>query len=174
MITKLTPTQAPAAGSYVLDPKRTSVTFRTRHMFGLAPVKGRFQLGAATMTVAEPLENSTVEASLPSASFSTRNPLRDIPVHSRLFLDAKRHPTISFRSDTVSGKNGAWHVTGELVVKGHAAPVDLTIDTVTTSGPSITLHATGEVDRHAHGVTAMKGMAARRLSFEITAAGKRL
>jgi hypothetical protein len=59
-------------------------------------------------------------------------------------------------------------------VKGHAAPVDLTIDTVTTSGPSITLHATGEVDRHAHGVTAMKGMAARRLSFEITAAGKRL
>ncbi len=171
---RLTPVQAPPAGRYVLDPDRTSIAFRTRHMFGLAPVKGRFRVDAATVTVAEPIEESTVEANVHSASFSTRNPVRDVQVRSRLFLDAKRHPMISFRSQAVEWKNGAWHVAGQLIVKGRTTPVDLTVDQVTTSGPSLTCHATGEVDRYAQGIPTMKGMAARMLSFEITAEGTRL
>ena len=169
-----TPVQAPPAGRYVVDPSRTSVAFRTRHMFGLAPVKGRFRVDAATVTVAEPIEDSSIEASLHSASFSTRNPLRDVQVRSRLFLHAKRHPTISFRSQRVEWKNGAWHVAGELTVKGRTAPVDLKVDEVTTNGPSLTFHATAVVDRYAQGVTTMKGMAARTLSFEITGEGTQL
>jgi polyisoprenoid-binding protein YceI len=173
MPTKLESVPALATGRYTLDPKRTSVMFRTRHMFGLAPVKGRFQVTAGTMTVAEPLETSSVEATLQSASFSTRNPLRDVQVRSRLFLHSKRHPSITFRSDAISWRDGAWHVAGQLVVKGRAALVDLTVDTVVSNGPSVSIHATGRVDRTAHGVTAMKGIAARMLTVEIHAEARR-
>jgi polyisoprenoid-binding protein YceI len=142
-------------------------------MFGLAPVKGKFRLDTATVTIADPPNTSSVEAQLSSASFSTRNPLRDIQVRSRLFLHAKRHPTITFRSQTVEQADAVWRVAGQLTVKGRTAPVQLTVDRATTSGSSLVIHATGQVDRYAHGVTTMKGMAARLLSFEITATGTR-
>ncbi len=46
--------QIPAAGIYQLDPAASTVTFATRHMFGLAPVKGTFRLvsGQITLTLA--------------------------------------------------------------------------------------------------------------------------
>jgi polyisoprenoid-binding protein YceI len=172
--TTLIPTQAPATGRYLLDPERTTITFRTRHMFGLAPVKGRFKLGRAAVTIADPVEQSRVEAIVPSASFSTRNPLRDIQVRSLLFLHAKRYPTMSFQSESIEWRDGAWHVRGGLLVKRHSAPVDLTLDEITTNGTSVRFQAHGEIDRYAHGVTAMKGMAAKTLTFVVTAEGKQL
>jgi polyisoprenoid-binding protein YceI len=171
--TVLAPTEVPITGRYVLDPERTAITFRTRHMFGLAPVKGRFKLGSAIVKIADPAEGSSVEVLVPSVSFSTRNPLRDFQVRSLLFLHAKRHPTIAFHSENVEWMDGAWHVRGRLEVKGHSAPVDLTLDQLTTSGTSLELQAHGEIDRYAHGVTAMKGVAAKILTFVVTAEGKR-
>jgi polyisoprenoid-binding protein YceI len=35
-------TSTPQLGRYDIDPDRSSVTFRTRHLFGLAPVHGTF------------------------------------------------------------------------------------------------------------------------------------
>jgi polyisoprenoid-binding protein YceI len=172
--TVLTSAEALATGRYVLDPERTAITFRTRHMFGLATVKGRFKLDRAIVTIADPAERSSVEASVVSASFTTRNPLRDVQVRSLLFLHAKRHPTIAFHSETVEWRDGAWHVRGQLEVKGHSAPVDLTLDQLTTSGNSLKFRAHGEIDRYAHGVPAMKGMAAKILTFVVTAEGKQL
>jgi polyisoprenoid-binding protein YceI len=172
--TVLTPTEAPATGRYVLDPERTTIAFRTRHMFGLGTVKGRFNLGRAIVKIADPAERSSVEVSVPSASFSTRNPLRDVQVRSLLFLNAKRHPMIAFHSETIEWRDGAWHVRGRLEVKGRSAPVDLTLDHLATSGTSLKLQAHGEIDRYAHGVTAMKGMAAKVLNFVVTAEGKQL
>jgi polyisoprenoid-binding protein YceI len=170
----MTPTQTPATGRYVLDPERTTIRFRTRHMFGLVPVQGHFKLGRATVKIADPAEGSSVEALVASASFSTRNPLRDVQVRSLFFLDAKRYPTMSFQSDSIEWRDGAWHVTGQLLVKRHSAPVDITLDQITTSGTALKLQAHGEIDRYAHGVTAMKGMAAKILTFVITAEGTQL
>jgi polyisoprenoid-binding protein YceI len=170
----LRPAHAPAGGRYVLDPERTTITFRTRHMFGLAPVKGRFKLGNATVTINDPVEGSTVQALVSSASFSTRNPLRDIPVRSLLFLRTKRFPTISFHSEAIEWRDGVWHIRGPLLVKGQSSPVDLMIDEITTNGTSVSLQAHGEIDRYAHGVTAMKGMAGRTVTVVVTAEGSRL
>lgn len=172
--TVFAPTEAPASGRYVLDPERTSITFRTRHMFGLAPVKGRFKLGRATVTIADPVKGSSVEALVAASSFSTRNPLRDVQVRSLFFLNAKRYPTMSFQSESIEWRDGAWHVIGRLLVKRHSAPVDVTIDQLTTIGGSLELQGHGEIDRYAHGVTAMKGMAAKMLTFVITAEGTQL
>jgi hypothetical protein len=56
-----------------------------------------------------------------------------------------------------------------LTVKGRQAPLDLTVTDVATEGTSLVLRASGAVDRYTHGVTAVRGMAARHLSVEITA-----
>ena len=45
--------QIPAAGIYQLDPAASTVTFATRHIFGLAPVKGTFRLVSGQITIAD-------------------------------------------------------------------------------------------------------------------------
>jgi hypothetical protein len=82
------------------------------------------------ITIADPPEDSRVEAEVSASSFSTRNFMRDPQVRSRLFLDARQHPAISFRSDGIRQHRGGWSVTGVLTVKGHTAPVELTVDGV--------------------------------------------
>ena len=52
--------QIPAAGIYQLDPAASTVTFATRHMFGLAPVKGTFRLVSGQITIADPVTSSTI------------------------------------------------------------------------------------------------------------------
>ena len=76
---------------------------------------------------------------------------------------------ISFRSDSIRPHRGAWSVTGVLTVKGHTAPVELTVTCVSAEGAGIVFRADCAVDRYAHGITMMPGVAARRLSVQIAA-----
>jgi polyisoprenoid-binding protein YceI len=156
------------AGRYELTEKST-IQFRTRHMFGLGPVGGRFTVKGAAIVVGDSPTESSVTATIDASSFSTRNPLRDVPVRSRLFLDAKRNPTFTFQSDSVSWRDGAWHVLGTLGVRGNRTAVDLTVDQISNSRSGLIVKAHGEVDRYALGLTAFRGMAARNLTFEVEA-----
>ena len=163
--------EAPA-GRYTLTAGST-MRFRTRHMFGLAPVRGRLAVKSAVISVGDSPADSSVDATIEAASFSTRNPLRDIQVRSRLFLHARRHPTFRFQSDSILWRDGAWQVRGTLTVRGNHAPVEFTVDQLSSTGSALTVKAHGEVDRYALGVTAFKGMAARKLTFELDARAAR-
>lgn len=173
MSTPATQRQAPPTGHYAIDPASSSVTFVTRHMFGLGRVRGTFAVTRGELTVAEPAEQSSVTAEVSSASFSTRNFMRDPQVRSRLFLDAGRHPVIAFRSTRVQRSGSAWTVDGVLTVKGRPAPLELTVTDVTADGTALVFRATGTVDRFTHGITMMRGMAARHLSVEVSARATR-
>jgi polyisoprenoid-binding protein YceI len=91
-----------------------------------------------------------------------------------MFLHARRHPAISFRSTSVQRSGDVWTVTGVLTVKGRPAPLNLTVTDVTAEGRTLSFRASGTVDRYAHGVAAMRGMAARHLSADITAQARRV
>ncbi len=173
MSTTSTVVQAPPAGRYAIDPAGSSVTFVTRHMFGLGKVRGRLKVTRGMIAIADPPEDSRVEAGVSASSFSTRNLMRDPQVRSRLFLDARRHPAISFRSDGIQQHEGGWSVTGVLTVKGHAAPVELTVTGVSAEDAAIIVRAECTVDRYAHGITMLPGMAARRLSVQVAARATR-
>jgi polyisoprenoid-binding protein YceI len=173
MSTPLTDLQAPPAGRYALDLAGSSVTFETRHMFGLGRVRGTLAVTGGALDVAEPVAESSVRASVSAASFSTRNPVRDLQVRSRLFLDARRHPEISFRSTAVRRGADGWTVSGVVTVKGRPAPLDLTVDSIATDGDAVVFRASGTADRYAHGVTAMRGMAVRHLAVQVTARATR-
>jgi hypothetical protein len=58
----------PRPGRYEIDTSCSAVTFRTRHLFGLAPVRGSFAIRAGTVDVAEPLAGSSVYVQIDPAS----------------------------------------------------------------------------------------------------------
>jgi polyisoprenoid-binding protein YceI len=86
-----------APGTYRIDAEASRIGFKTRHMFGLGPVKGTFALTTGEITVADVPERSSVQATASAASFNTRNPLRDVrPRRS----DDSRHSSGARRRST--------------------------------------------------------------------------
>jgi polyisoprenoid-binding protein YceI len=158
-------TQAPRLGHYEIDVSRSRVTFRTRHMFGLGPVRGTFAIRSGSVDIAEPLADSAVHAEIDTASFSTGNLQRDQSVRSARFLDAARFPVISFRDGLVSADGMT--VNGTLTVREVSRPVVLSIGQVTAAGQSFTASAAVRVDRTEFGVTAMPGLAGRYLDLTV-------
>lgn len=163
----------PDPGTYDVDPTRSSIRFTTRHMFGLGAVTGSFPLNSARITIADPPTNSTVAAVASAAGFTTGTALRDNKVHSKTFLDVKSFPEISFLSTTVRQTDAGWVLAGTLTARDGKAPVEFMVTSFKHLGNSLTLSAVGRVDRYAHGISAMKGMAARFLDIEIIAVATR-
>ncbi|HEX8867077.1 MAG TPA: YceI family protein [Lentzea sp.] len=150
-------------GHYDIDPSRSSVTFATRHLFGLGRVKGSFAIRAGAADVADPIEASAIYAEIEAASFRTRNPARDGSVRSPRFLDPAGHPVMIFRSDRIDAERQA--LTGTLTVRGATRPVTLAITRCEASGGSFTARATARIDRTEFGITAARGLAARYLNL---------
>jgi polyisoprenoid-binding protein YceI len=157
--------QAPRLGRYEIDASRSRVTFRTRHMFGLGPVRGTFAIRSGSVAIAEPLADSAIHAEIDTASFKTRNRQRDPNVLSARFLDAARFPVISFRDGLVCADGKT--IRGTLTVREVSRPVSLSIGQVTVDGQSFTASATVRVDRTEFGVTAMPGLAGRYLDLTV-------
>jgi polyisoprenoid-binding protein YceI len=154
---------APPLGRYAIDPGQSAVTFRTRHMFGLAPVRGRFAIRSGTVDVAEPASASDVRVEIDAASFRTRSRQRDTAVRSAQFLNAAAHPVITFAADRLDGDA----LTGSLTVRGVTRPVTLTVERVETAPGAFTACATTRIDRTEFGVTALRGMAGRYLDMTV-------
>jgi polyisoprenoid-binding protein YceI len=158
-------TAAPPLGRYEIDASRSRVRFRTRHMFGLGPVRGTLAIRSGWADIAEPLADSAIHAEIDTASFRTRNPQRDRSVRSARFLDAARFPVISFRDGHVCADGRT--VRGTLTVREVSRPVSLSIDQMTIAERSFTASATVRVDRIEFGVTAMPGLAGRYLDLTV-------
>ncbi len=153
----------PQLGRYQIDPDGSRVTFRTRHLFGLAPVRGTFALKAGTVDVTEPLTGSRIHAEIEAASFRTGNPLRDAQVRSARFLAADAHPVLAFSSKGLDGQVLA----GTLTVREVTRPVSVLAEVTGVSPGSFTARATVRIDRYEFGVTASRGLAGRYLNVTV-------
>ncbi len=158
-------THVPPLGRYEIDVTRSTIKFRTRHMFGLGPVRGTFAIRSGTADIAEPLADSAVNAEIDTASFTTGNPQRDQAVRSARFLDATRFPVISFRDGQV-GADGRT-ISGTLTVGEVARPVSLSLGQVTLADGTFAASAALRVDRTEFGLTAMRGLAGRYLDLTV-------
>jgi len=153
----------PQPGHYDIDVSRSGIRFRTRHMFGLAPVRGTFAILSGSVEVAESLGESAIRAEIAAASFRTGNSQRDTVVESPKMLDAARSPVMTFTSSRVSADDRS--VTGELTVRDVTCAVTLSLGAVALSGDGFSITATVRIDRTAFGVTALRGLAARYLDL---------
>ena len=155
-------------GTYRVDPEQSTITFTTRHMFGLQAVHGSFTLLSAELKIADPPESSTTRAVIDAASFHTDQAKRNTHVASSTFLHVDEHPHITFVSSQAQQDGGGWLVPGTLTVKGVERPVTLRVDAPHSDGRQWRLRATTRIDRRAHGITAARGMAGRHLDLEFT------
>ena len=153
-------------GRYEIDSGRSATGSRTRHLFGLLPVRGTFAIRSGTVDIAEPLTDSSLRVEVDTASLRTGRRRRDDAVRSARFLDAGRNPVMVFVSATLDREA----VDGVLTVGGVTRTVVLAVGLRALSARSFTVRATTSLDRGDFGVTAARGLAGTRLDVtaEIT------
>lgn len=115
------------AGTWVLDPSHSEVSFSVRHMM-ISKVRGTFGLKSATIVAPEnPLE-ARVEASVDVASIDTKDEGRDNHLRSADFFDTETYPTLDFVSTGVRYENGDFLVDGDLTIRGVTKPATFELE----------------------------------------------
>ena len=120
---------ATAATSYTVDPRHTFPSFEVNHL-GFSIQRGRFnQTTGKVLLDPESKTGGRIQIAIVTASVSTG--LAELEKHLRgnEFLDADRHPLITFVSDKLSfDKDRLVAADGILTLHGVSKPVHLTVD----------------------------------------------
>ena len=150
--------QIPTAGTYVLDAAHKRVGFVVRHLM-VSKVRGNFGEATATITVGEDPLQSSVTASITTASVFTGQPDRDNHLRTGDFFEAEKYPTIEFKSTRIKSHDAnEFLLDGELTIKGITKPVELLVE-FEGAGRSpygqdvFGFSATTEIDREDWGLT---------------------
>jgi polyisoprenoid-binding protein YceI len=150
--------QIPAAGTYELDAAHKRVGFVARHLM-VSKVRGNFAEASATITIAEDPLQSSVVATINTASVQTGQVDRDNHLRTGDFFEAEKYPTMEFRSTGIKSHAGAEFVLdGELTIKDVTKPVELVVEfegaTTSPYGQAVFgFSATAEIDREDWGLT---------------------
>jgi len=147
----------PSVGTWVFDTSHSSVEFIARHLM-ISKVRGGFSAFSGTVTVADPVEASSVEVTIEAASFSSGDEGRDAHVRGEEFLDVERFPSITFRSSGVRPSGSGWILAGDLTIRDVTRPVELSVEALGViadpwGNEKAAFSATTEIDREEFGVT---------------------
>lgn len=112
----------PIDGIWRLDPRRSSVEFRARSLWGLVNVKGRFDRYHGHLDLSA---DPAVELTIDAASVQTGHRKRDEHLRSSDFFDAQAHPQVRFVSHSVDQQDGTLKVRGQLLARGGSIPLEL-------------------------------------------------
>jgi polyisoprenoid-binding protein YceI len=179
------PFDIPQPGRYLISPEHSAAVIRTRHLFGLGTVRAALDVRDGRVAVAEPPQSSTVQVRFSVASFQSGNGARDSAVLSPRLLGAERFPTMTFTSTELvrepgqrpwqqdGQQHGHWSLRGELEVRGVARPVQARITGLHADGATFRACARAVIDRYDFGITAYRGLAARRLTVDLTVVATR-
>ena len=154
----------PRPGRYQISPALSTVTIRTRHLFGLGPVRATLALRDGRVLVSERPEASTAAARFAVPTFASGNQARDAAVLSPRLLDAEAYPSLAFTSTELVSEQGQWSLRGELEVRGVTRLAEARISALEADGATLRVNAQVSIDRYDFGITAYRGLAARRLT----------
>ncbi len=115
------------AGSWVIDPVHSDISFTARHMM-VSKVRGHFRDFDGELVLGDDPLNSKVTANIRVTSLDTNNEGRDNHIRSGDFFDAENHPTATYRSTGVRVEDGQFVIDGELTLKGVTRPVPLYVE----------------------------------------------
>jgi polyisoprenoid-binding protein YceI len=141
-----------SVGVWNIDPNRSTIGFRAKSMWGLAPVKGRFTEfhGDGQIT-----DTQTVfgRIDIDTASLNTKLDKRDEHLRSAQYFDAERFPDISVVVTGAEAINGdVVDLRTQLTVKGTTAPLPLRAKVAMADDGSVRLTAHATVNRKDFGV----------------------
>lgn len=144
-------TLAPA-GSWVIDPARSSVRFTIRHLM-VATVHGHFGGFTGSLRLDDD-GGARAAGTVHVATLHTGNRIRDERLHDPEFLDTDQHPDIRFHSTAIEeADEDAWTITGELTIKRTTRPIRLRAQRVATANGLLELELHGELSRSEFGIT---------------------
>ena len=160
-------------GSWVLDPEKTMVTFRTKTMWVL-PVKGTAKaLSGDAQISPDGAVNGTLI--IDATTFTTKNKKRDDHLRSDDILAVDEYPAIAFTANGVRPSGtGRVEVAGVLTLHGRSQPMTLEAEVDGTDN-SATVSTKVEIDRGVWGVrwpgeakmgAGLKNLVAIRAHFE--------
>jgi polyisoprenoid-binding protein YceI len=144
-------------GTWTVDPSHSTVGFVARHLM-VTKVRGRFTGVAGTVQIADDPLQSSVTATVDTATVTTGDDGRDGHLRSADFFDVEQHPTMTFVSTGIAaGRGGRFELSGDLTIKGVTRPVtfDLEVDGVSTDPWGNTkagFTATTEINRREWGL----------------------
>lgn len=169
-MTASTELSALTAGSWNIDPTHSEVGFSVRHL-GLSKVRGRFNTFAGTLTIADDVTASSVNATIELASVDTNSEMRDGHLQSADFFNTEANPTMTFASTSLTETS----LTGELSVNGitKSVALDLSFNGVAVDHYETTragFSATGVISRSDFGMdfNAPLGIDGMLLSDKVT------
>jgi polyisoprenoid-binding protein YceI len=146
------------AGTWDIDPVHSHVGFVARHLM-VSKVRGNFTKFEGQIITADDPMQSTATATIDTTSIDTSNKQRDDDVRGENFLDAAKHPTMTYRSTGIRQDGSALVVDGELTLRGITRPVELAVE-VNGFGPDpyggtrAGFSAIGEINRTEFGILA--------------------
>jgi polyisoprenoid-binding protein YceI len=148
--------EVPTPGTYAIDPSHTHAGFVVRHLM-VSKVRGAFSGVSGTVTVADDLNDSTVEVEIDPATIDTRDAGRDEHLRSADFFGTDEHPTITYVSTGLRKDGADWVLDGDLTIKGVSRPVRLDVEflgaiTDPWGGSRLGFTAAGELDREEWGL----------------------
>jgi polyisoprenoid-binding protein YceI len=159
------------AGTYRLDPERSTVRADAKAMFGLFTVHGTLQLRSGEIVVADDPTASTVRASVDAGSYASGNSTRDKDITSANFLDAEAFPEITFEGTEVRQDGTDWIVSGEVTAHGTSVPAEFRLHDAAMDGGAARFRVTTRLERASFGVTKKKGMVGPTVHVAIDAVG---
>ena len=89
-------------GVWTLDMSHSEVGFSVRHA-GISKVRGRFNEATAEARVGDSLADSSLHASIKTASFDSGDANRDAHVRGADFFDVDEYPEMTFRATGIRG-----------------------------------------------------------------------
>jgi polyisoprenoid-binding protein YceI len=149
----------PKVGTYDLDQAHTTVNFVARHLVG-TKVRGHFAKFDGTIVIADPVEDSSVEAEVDASSIVTGVDMRDEHLRSNDFLDVPNYPTLTLKSTGLTRvSDSQWKLAVDLTIRGVTKAVVFDLEFF-GFGPGLqegvelfAYSASTEIDRRDFGVT---------------------
>lgn len=118
-----------ASKAWQIDRAHSDIFFTVRHMV-ISKVRGRFQKWDGTLLYdPETPTNSKVDITIDAASIDTNEPKRDAHLRSADFLNAEKHPSLTFKSSRVEAKgDDKFLLHGELTIRDVTKPVAIQVE----------------------------------------------
>ncbi|MDE8669167.1 YceI family protein [Pseudarthrobacter sp. H3Y2-7] len=114
-------------GVWTLDMSHSEIGFTVRHA-GISKVRGRFTDASAEARVGDSLAESSLHATVKTASFESGDANRDGHVKGPDFFDVEQYPDMTFRATSVEGDGEDYTLTGDLTIRGVTKPVELEVE----------------------------------------------
>lgn len=125
--TLLAGTAAAAPETYIIDPRHTFPSFEVGHL-GFSTQRGRFNITSGTIVLDRAKQTANVDIKIDATSISTGLAKLEDHLKSPDFLDAAKHPTITFKSTGARfAGDKLTALDGTLTMRGISKPATLTV-----------------------------------------------